>query len=177
VSHEAVVQNPEAEIGRLCEFLDIVPSPAMLDPDSYHDHHSGTVWIANSNLHKLSGFDRRALSSWRDTLPSDVQAMTELVCGAEMPLAGYQCDRGPYSKALQNEALDYMVSSVDEPCSWRSDLRDGRQDHANEVGRLDLLKSSSDDTNVIRRNFLFEPVYRMLQAPMACCVTAPAASL
>lgn len=165
VFYEAVLQDPQGEASRLCEFLDLPFDPAMVDPTAFKDFTRGGVWAGNSSFENRPEIDRGRADRWRRVLEPEIAGMVDLVCGPEMRFAGYEPDRDYRVENPGPEILEYFIRSNREACSWRSDSGDPQRDFGNELFRYALLgvRKGIASRDMVRRCFLFEKVYELLR--------------
>ena len=76
---EDLVTDTEASMRRVCEFLDIDFSPAVLEYTQ-----GGTATRSNSSFAATTGIDHGALTRYRDTLPAETLAYLEKHCLSEL---------------------------------------------------------------------------------------------
>jgi hypothetical protein len=171
VRHEDVVHQPERTCRSLCEFLDIDFDARMLDTSNYIDHATGGVWKGNSSFEaETQGISAHRAERWRSMLPSEIVAVTELMCGPEMEACGYElldASLGLAGPATWPDAaiLDYLLRASGEYVNWRTDLGDLQQDFGYELFRRALLalpNRDGVDAQLLRRSFLFEASYDRL---------------
>jgi hypothetical protein len=147
--YERLVREPEAELRSLCEWLGIEFEEAMLAP----------AWGGNSSFGEQRGVDPAAAERWRERLSPELAALTELVCGPDLALAGYE----PLGARDDDAALAHLRESDGWTMSWRSDLGDPERDLAAEQERLALLERGAAGEE-LRRAFLFPEAYAALRA-------------
>jgi hypothetical protein len=104
VRYEDLVKNPEAELGRLCEFLHIAYHSDMM---KYHEHVSSS--IPSSKLHIWPKIVKPPLADnvnrWKDRMPRGLQLCFEKRAGTILRDLGYEVSPGPWSGGYYQEAL------------------------------------------------------------------------
>jgi len=166
VTYERLVTEPHKTARELCDFLEVEFDGGMLDPGRYVDYSTGGTWRGNSSfaptLSKISDEQRER---WRTHIEPRALRLVEFVCGPEMRLAGYEPVSDADSTDPGPEVLDYMIENGRQPCSWRSDLGDPQLDYGFELFRRALLSAAEEslDSQLIRRSFLFEEVFRAIR--------------
>lgn len=151
VVYEQLVGEPDRVLPELAAFLDLARWEPMLK--------AGTL-EGNSSFAPTRGIDAAPVERWKRVLGPEAVALAHLVCGAEMPVFGYD------GEAPEDvDVLGYLRAADRLPVSWRSDLGDPDLDHRLELGRRALLAGDSGDagTCAIRRAFLFERAHRALR--------------
>ncbi|MBD3166682.1 hypothetical protein GF324_08795 [bacterium] len=88
--YEDLVSNPESEVERLCEFLELPMSERMLDPSRYDDG-SGKVWEPNTSYReKKKQFNTSSIDKWRSVLNGRQIEFIERLALPEMAVWGYE---------------------------------------------------------------------------------------
>lgn len=165
IRYEDLVAKSEAMLGRLCDFLDIVPVAAMTDAGGYRNEVGRTAWTHNSSYETArQGIDGTLAGRWRAAVEPSVAHMVELVCGPEMHWLGYRTDQE--AAARDPQVLEFLKQDAEAECSWRSDLGDPAQDYQMELDRRLLLSGiwAANDRALVRRHFLFEDMFDVLRA-------------
>lgn len=157
IRYEDLVNTPSEIADRICKFLGIPFTSAIIDTSKYRDYTTGKSWDPNTSGADFRGISASRVDSWRSSLLPEVRSMIESVCGPEMNLFGYedvQC-------ALPDAA---EFAAADPPrVSWRSDFRAPVRDAELELRRRALLMGATpSDENEIRRHFLFPNVFHAL---------------
>jgi hypothetical protein len=166
VTYERLVTEPRKTAGELCDFLEVEFDRGMLDPDRYVDYSTGGTWRGNSSFASvLSRISDEQRERWRTHIEPRALRLVEFVCGPEMRLVGYEPVTDADSMDPGPDVLQYIIENGREPCSWRSDLGDPQLDYGFELFRRALLRvpEESLDSQLIRRSFLFEEVFRAIR--------------
>jgi hypothetical protein len=166
VTYEQLVTEPHKTAGELCKFLEVELDADMLDPDRYVDYSTGGTWRGNSSFAPtMSRISDEQRERWRTHIEPRALRLVEFVCGSEMRLVGYEPVSDADSTEPGPEVLQYMIENGRQPCSWRSDFGDPQLDYGFELFRRALLNvpEESLDSQLIRRSFLFEEVFRAIR--------------
>ena len=165
IRYEDLVASPQSVAGRLCEFLGIDLEPEMTAANGYGGRSTGSTWRHNSSHDTVGrGIDGSLAARWRTELEPTAGRLVELVCGPEMGLLGYRAD----GEATEfSEVLEFFMQDHEKPCSWRSDLGYPHLDFQMELERRTLLSGTNvvGDRQGLRRNFLFEDMFKLLRSP------------
>lgn len=159
LNYEDLVSNPKKISKEICDFLDIKFDPDMIDASKYINYSTNAVWEGNSSFETTTqGISQKQKERWKSQLDPRVIKLTELACGPEMPLEGYEIANDINRLCSDPDILDYLIQNNTEECSWRSDRQNPQQDMELECSRLDLLKKERAELNKndIRRSFLFQ---------------------
>lgn len=158
VRYEDLALRPGEAARELADFLALPFDPLMLASAKGDD--SG-AWQANSSYRDTApGISDAPVARWRDHLPVAAIRTVEFFCWPEMALADYPCTSG--SPATESDDIAAYVARADaDPGSWRSDSGDVATEMSFERLRHGLLdRAEPADIDLVRRCFLFEPVYR-----------------
>ena len=162
VTHESVLNNPEKKAKEMCEFLEVDYEPAMLDTENYFEYATGKVWKGNSSFEEnTSGISTHRAERWKTMLDPRVIKLVDFICGPEMKLIGFEPQTDFTVTLPDSDILEYLLESDKAYSDWRSDLGDIQKDYGFELFRYALLSSPNlpQDSNLIRRSFLFEDVF------------------
>ena len=165
LTHEQVLNDPAGKAQDLCDFLEIKYSPDMTNTNNFIDYATGKMWQGNSSFEEVTaGFSTYRAERWREKLDSRVLRMIEFTCGFDMKLMGYEPTSYIGDKWPDSDVLEYLVQSADADVNWRSDFKDPQLDYGFELFRHSLITQSKghENTELIRRSFLFEEVFARL---------------
>lgn len=165
VSYEQIVREPESEIRRLCEFLEISYTEEMID-SRFFVGPSGSSWIPNSNFKDVppTGVYSVAIDRWKTALQENVIDLIELVAGPDLRVAGYDLTSQIDDYRL-TEAVYDLHSDEQEKCKgWRTDNRNPDLDFSLELLRHHCLNSDITHNDLIQRCFLFEEAYETIKS-------------
>ena len=190
VRYEELVDQPESTWRKLCEFLDVkvssLPSE-MLGPPAERapvarDHtaelqgvevragksRTARAWAGNSSYQdSIDGISRGLRDRWKRTFPEFDRRITELVCGPEMKLAGYELEQAP-SEVSRPYLVDALEKVNRRDYCWRSDLRSPQRDIDCEFERLEMVRATRNESETRQEtHFLFSHVLDALQDQMA----------
>jgi Sulfotransferase family len=157
VRYEHVLSDPRGTAEAVCAFLGIPVDPAMIDPTAYRGADGG-VWTANTSFESSGPGIRPELAErWRRSLPPTTVALVELVCGAEMEVAGYEPVSSDGGARPGSDVLADIVDANSREWSWRSDLGDPRRDFDCEVARRAMIEDADTPLHAAgtREAFLF----------------------
>jgi Sulfotransferase family len=157
VRYEHLLTDPQGTAEAVCAFLGIRVDPAMIDSTAYRGADGG-VWTANTSFESSGPGIRPELAErWRTSLPPTTVALVELVCGAEMRVAGYKPVAPDGGVRPGPEVLAELVDENEREWSWRSDLGDPQRDFDCELTRRMMVGDihAPLDAAGIRQAFLF----------------------
>ncbi len=147
--YEDLITQPEAEVRRLCDFLELDFRQSLLDPSSYKDG-TGKPWRQNSSYSSDErGFNTQSLTKWKDVLAAEHVAFIERLCYAEMQLFGYM----PAQVDSPDIPLDLVYQSPEiaekELADWiapfaMNDEEERMKTMALELFRIQALMSTKD---------------------------------
>ena len=100
--YEPFVQDPEREIERALDFLGLEFEGATLAIDRFQKA-DGSKWPTPEKIYSVSD------AMWRDEMPRAMAEVTELICGHEMSLHGYQREVYEPRQGLSEEAWQYLM--------------------------------------------------------------------
>jgi hypothetical protein len=153
VRYEDLVREPEAEIRRMTDFLEVNFAPEMLDPGNYVGGDGGS-WRQNSSYASDTGaVNRSSLEKWQTALTAEQVGFIESLCGPEMRLLGY----APVAPTAVNRATQRLSPpciAENELAAWirkqyPSSVVDTVAELAKEQMRADLLQIPvAERTNV-----------------------------
>jgi hypothetical protein len=118
VRYEALVAQPENELGRICDFLGEEYSSSMLVPN--WDPTADLPWFQRAEEPVTTG----RLGRWREELSADRIALTEWYVGDHMRTFGYEVEGKPPSPAVilrdtASAAADAVKKRVEQfPAAW-----------------------------------------------------------
>lgn len=168
IAYEQLVRNPEQEVRRLCEFLDIDFRPEMIDASKFIAG-DGRQWIPNSNHDGAprGGIYTSTIERWRETLPPGALDLIEYVSGPDLGMAGYTVAR-PFTEGFPWEAYRFHAAQhqawTGGSFGWRTDNRNPDVDFGLEMLRRNCLSQPVADPKLIERCFLFPEIYEDLRA-------------
>ncbi|MCA9290945.1 MAG: sulfotransferase [Phycisphaerales bacterium] len=175
VRYEDLVTRPEAEARRLCAFLGAPFDARMLHPREHAADGTATPWTGNSSfVAEVRGISSAGIDRWRHQLDPTTRRVVELVCGPDMPAAGYEPDE---TNIRPDGALvAALVDASTRYAAWRTTLGDPSADLGAELLRRALLALDGRtlDDGVLRRAFLFRSAHEGLRAGTS---VVPAASV
>lgn len=161
--YEPFVQNPEGEMRKVCQFLDIGFEPAMIDVERFRKA-NGEPWPSDWSVYKTSD------QIWRDEMPLEMAELTEFVCEPEMGIHGYGCEIYNPDKGLSDQAFEYAIKNEKTCIGWRTSFPEVERTIGSEFFRKKMLNGkgpySKDD---VRRCFLFPEVFQRLNPEALIC--------
>ncbi len=112
VRFEMLKTQPEIEMRRLCQFLDINFDPAMLDEHAYTDH-SGKLWNGNESFSFSSESDRLApIGRWRNMLSPDDLFLCEWIARNQIQAIGQALSGTSFTQKDFDSAISKLSSSA-----------------------------------------------------------------
>lgn len=87
--YEDLVVNPEREIRRICDFLNIAFIPNMMETRLYKNE-EGKDWSPNTSFKNKNGFFTSSIRQWEKVLPEAELGVLEYLCRNEMIAEGYK---------------------------------------------------------------------------------------
>lgn len=155
--YEHLLSDPQGTAETVCAFLDLSVDPAMMDPTAYRGADGG-VWTANTSF-ELGGPGMRPelAERWRTSLTPTTVALVELVCGAEMEVAGYEPVSADGGAHPGPDVLADILDADAREWSWRSDLGDPQRDFDCELSRRVMIADTDMPLHApkTRQTFLF----------------------
>ncbi|MDA9194138.1 sulfotransferase [Alphaproteobacteria bacterium] len=104
---EDLLISPEANIRKICTFLDVPFSSRMLDPNTY-GHIIGEDWRHNTSFHgEIKGFLPPSLR-WRDTMTPAETMFIEMISQPYLAKYGYEADSHFPSKKDWDEIYGFL---------------------------------------------------------------------
>lgn len=162
VSYEKLVTDPEVEVRKVCDFLEIEYTEDMLDTSKFIDYATGSVWKGNSSYEaETKGISPHRIDRWKEALPKNALAAVEYICGQDLKLI----DREPSSDfnldKLSPEALDFFIKDNDGYKDWRTDSENPEMEYGFESARNTMISNPFNGYSdmQIRKSFLFKDVY------------------
>ena len=102
VYYERLVQEPEGQIARIAQFLDIIEHMALLTPSKAGGKHR---WNGNSSSDRhFAGISPISVGQWRKSLAGEEVTLLEVLLGDDMEQHGYQLETSS-STLLKIQAL------------------------------------------------------------------------
>ena len=155
--YEPFIQNPEAEVRHMAEFLGIEYHSRMIDIGRFRKA-DGKAWPSDWAIYQTSD------NIWRKDMPRDMAELTEFVCDPEMQLHGYKPEIFNPSAGLTRDAFQYAMKNSRECRGWRTDFPEIEQTMGCEYYRKEMLRADSEYSAAeIERCFLFPEVFRQVQ--------------
>ncbi len=164
-TYEQLVSNPERVTRQLCDFLDVDYLPEMIDTGHFVSPDGGP-WLPNSNHGEVprKGIYADTVDRWKTTLSQGEIALIEFVCGPELELMGYQLQNTSFD-VFPDVAFETHVRNHTSCQGWRTDNEDPTMDFGFELLRRSILKSKTDNPELIKKCFLFPEIYESLLYP------------
>jgi hypothetical protein len=151
--YEPFIQNPEAEVRRMTDFLGVEYHPQMIDIGRFRKA-DGKAWPSDWAIYQTSD------NIWRKEMPRDMAELTEFVCDPDMRIHGYRPEVYDSAAGLSRNAFEYAVRNARECHGWRTDFPEIEQTLGCEYYRKQMLKADSEySTEEIERCFLFPEVF------------------
>ena len=155
--YESFIENPEGEVRRVMEFLEVDYEDGMIDTSNFFKA-DGTPWPSNWDDYKVS------IDSWRQQSPREMVELTEFICDPEMRLHGYEPEVYNQVNGLSDAAIDYAAKNFRECKGWSTDSKEIEKTLGSEFYRKKLLHTISAPTKEeVERCFLFTETYEELR--------------
>ena len=155
--YEPFVQDPEREIERVLDFLGLEFEGATLAIDRFQKA-DGSKWPTPEKIYSVSD------AMWRDEMPRAMAEVTELICGHEMSLHGYQREVYEPRQGLSEEAWQYLMHNEATAVGWSTGFDELERTIGSEMFRDRMLLSGGTyPVSQIRRCFLFTEIFEELQ--------------
>ena len=166
ISYEKLVNQPETEVRKVCEFLEIDFESSMLDTEKFIDFSTGKTWVGNSSYEEVTrGISPHRIDRWRESLPEDAKCAVEMIVGNDLRLIGREPTTNCFDAQIQESALKFLVSDNDGYKDWRTDTKKPVYELSREISRNLMLSKqliNFDETD-LRENFLFSESYEGLK--------------
>ena len=151
--YEPFIQNPEAEVRHMTDFLGVEYHPQMIDIGRFRKA-DGKAWPSDWAIYQTSD------NIWRKEMPRDMAELTEFVCDPDMRIHGYRPEVYDSAAGLSRNTFKYAVRNARECHGWRTDFPEIEQTLGCEYYRKQMLKADSEySTEEIERCFLFPEVF------------------
>lgn len=164
LTYESLVLEPERQVRKLTEFLEVEFDPRMLDTENFRSA-TGERWAGNSHFHPGGrGIYRSSMDAWRGYLPKEIVETIEFVCDPDMKLFGYIPTAYAGRGAPSSGCLEFIEKDGRECLGWRTDCGEVERDVGYELFRRTLLERQNSETSVemVERCFLFRELYEAL---------------
>lgn len=159
--YESFLAEPEAQLRRVVEFLDVDFRPEMLDVSRFR-RADGVIVNTAWEIYRDSG------DIWRTQMPAAMAELVEFICAPDMTLFGYYPERYDDTKGLSEEAFAYAVRNAHECLGWRTDFPELEHTLGCELFRKRMLKTHADFSDAeIARAFLYPKIYHQLCAKIS----------
>ena len=134
VAYEALVQDAEGELRRICDFLDEPYEPAMVTRRAEAGIHTPSAamvgvpeqWRREHYASTLRPVSADALQKWKTELSNREVAMVEGLCGWTMQTAGYATSTSAYARATGRALTSGMRAGGGAEAALRSGLATAR---------------------------------------------------
>jgi hypothetical protein len=139
--------------------LEIDFDEKMLDHSLFRGA-DGSPWPSSKDVYASSA------DSWRQEMPRPMLELTELICGPEMALSGYEpyVIRGGINFPT-DEAFDFAIKNSRECLGWNTDFSEIEHTLGCELYRRRMLTLDAGYTDLeIERSFLSVSLFNELKA-------------
>ena len=151
--YEPFIENPEAEVRRMCAFLGVEFLPEMIEIERFRKA-DGKSWPSDWNVYRTSD------GIWRKEMPREMAELTEFICDPEMRLHGYTPEIFDRNAGLSPAAFAYALRNSRDCLGWRTDFAEIERTLGGEFHRDHLLRGSAEASVAeIERCFLFTDVF------------------
>ncbi len=162
IYYEKLISNPEKEIYRILDHLNLSFHPNLLDFSKYLDGFN-RPWIQNTSYgNGLQGFNKDSITRWKSFLTCDEENFIKLICGPEMYLHGYLSSFS--FKGLPFFINNPLCFSLSEIALWIKKYSsvnpvDVSLETSKEYLRKSLFITKSENIDLIKISFLFENIF------------------
>jgi len=166
VRYEDMIENPERETRRLCDFLEVDFLPKMLDTNNFKGLGKNTnKW--EPRLHWVDvpekGIYKDSRDRWKNELPNDLVNFIEFIVGQDADHLGYTPTKSIDNYNQFNWSAYKLHKEEHLKCKgWRTDNENPDIDLSLEILRHECLNYKTNDSNLIRRCFLYPEIYENL---------------
>ena len=167
ISYEKMVSQPEVEVRKVCDFLEIDFEPEMLNTENFIDFSTGQTWVGNSSYENVTkGISPHRIDRWKEALSWDAKCSVEMIVGNDLRLIGREPTTNCLDPDIQESALNFLISDNEGHKDWRTDSRKPAYELSREICRNLMLseKLGKFGEADIRENFLFTESYELLKS-------------
>ncbi|MCD4759323.1 sulfotransferase [archaeon] len=144
--YESIVENPEEEVGKTCDFLDIKFVPEMIDPSNYTGRF-GEKWQSNSAYGKADKITTTFKEKWKKVLSKEEIQLVEDLCEPEMKILGYERVTKPNTiKTITNPMKPYTTRIQDWIKPYLKEFKHNQKEMNKELIRHLLIHSNRKQT-------------------------------
>ena len=111
IKYEDLIKNPEKNVIKLCNFLNIKFSRSMINPKSFKDG-KGKRWFQNSSFKKSQKINNKSVNIWKYKLSKNQIQFIEDTCQKEMSLFGYKRITANKIKLLKNLKIEEKRKNI-----------------------------------------------------------------
>ncbi len=152
IRYEDLVGKPEETAKKMCAFLGINFSPAMVDGTKFRDG-DGSAWSQNSSYGTGKEISAKYSEKWKEVLRDDEISLIETLCFHEMKLFGYTPLNKDVERMTKEMVYSPLIVKYEELAEWIKQYSDTRvvanvAEMAKEMARSELF--GMDDRTLSR---------------------------
>jgi hypothetical protein len=157
IKYEDLVTNPQNYLTKICKFLNIKFDKDMTNVNKYYDFITKKTWIPFSSFNtKFPKLNNKPIHKWKKYLANIEVETIEFLCNQEMKSMGYNFKFKNKTNKF-DKIMSYIEKNYNKKVSWRTDLRNFKEDKRVELIRSKILKKEIKANDlVLRKCFLFE---------------------
>ena len=156
-SYEPFISNPENEIKKVLEFLELKFESQITDIGLFKKANGGS-WPTSNEIYKTSSY------IWEKEMPKEMAELTEFICSPDMEFFGYYPKYYDKSLGLSENAYQYALKNFNTCIGWRTDFNEFSKTIGSEFNRKRILTSSyTFSKDEIEENFLFLQMYKTIK--------------
>lgn len=114
VAFESIMRAPEAQVKRLCGFLDVPFEAELMQPEKWTDLLNAELVTIPHSAHegkKIVGYSTKRLENWKQVLESWELCLVDWLAGALMEKRGYPLFKSSYSPREIRTGIDALKSN------------------------------------------------------------------
>ena len=167
VRYEDIVEHPEKETRKLCNFLEVEFSNKMLDTNNFKGlGYNTNKWEPSLHWGDVppKGIYKDSLYRWKEEISDELLNFTEFIVGPDLKYLGYKIDKpNKYENTVIGSKIYKFHKDEHLTCKgWRTDNNNPEVDISLEILRHQCLNQKTNDQDLIRRCFLFPEIYHDL---------------
>jgi hypothetical protein len=154
--YEPFINDPEGEVRKMTEFLDVEYFSEMIDVGKFRKA-DGKFWPSDWAIYKTS------TDIWKKEMPKDMAELSEFICDPEMRLHGYKPEIYDPKVGLSDSAFSFAIKNNRSCLGWRTDFQEIERTIGSELFRKKMIQIASEySPEEVERNFLFPEVFENL---------------
>jgi hypothetical protein len=118
MKYENLMRDPNTEVKKLCEFLEIGFEEKMLDYNFHRDPFTNVVWQGNSGDKTLSvGFSETRNTKWKSNLNDLERRTLETLC--RLSLLNLDYEIGEFNQRFPKDIKQFLTQSLSLEDRWK----------------------------------------------------------